>query len=168
MKIKICYFAVLFTVAPKQWNATGTGRWVSQIVVYYLYFSDETESVSAQNSTYSQNSRVFVSRYLGFLREGEGGGCCRGMYVSILNFNSGHFMYWREGHVFFDISLLYLGFSLWLSQFPTHLSCCLLPFHLTVLCCYFKAMWLVRILPQEGLHTVYFSLVVLLVLKSQC
>ena len=93
MKIKICYFAVLFTVAPKQWKATGTGRWVSLIVVYYLYFSDETESVSAQNSTYSQNSRVFVSRYLGFLREGVGGGGCRGMYVSILNFNGGHFMY---------------------------------------------------------------------------
>ena len=64
---------------------------MSLIVVYYLYFSDETESVSAQNSTYSQNSRVFVSRYLGFLREGGGG--CRGMYVSILNFNGGHFMY---------------------------------------------------------------------------
>ena len=79
-------------MAPKQWKATGTGRWVSLIVVYYLYFSDETESVSAQNSTYSQNSRVFVSRYLGFLREGGGGGC-RGMYVSILNFNGGHFMY---------------------------------------------------------------------------
>ena len=76
-------------------------------------------------------------------------------------------MYWREGHVFVDISLLYVGFSLWLSQFPTHLSCCLLPLHLTVLCCYFKAMWLVRILPQQGLHTVYFSLVVLHVLKSQ-
>ena len=91
MKIKICYFAVLFTVGPKQWNATGTGRWVSLIVVYYLYFSDETESVPAKNSTYSQNSRVFVSRYLGFLREGSGG--CRGMYVSILNFNGGHFMY---------------------------------------------------------------------------
>ena len=91
MKIKICYFAVLFTVGPKQWNATGTGRWVSLIVVYYLYFCDETESVLAQNSTYSQNSGVFVSRYLGFLREGGGG--CRGMYVSILNFNGGHFMY---------------------------------------------------------------------------
>ena len=47
---------------------------MSLIVVYYLYFSDETESVSAQNSTYSQTSRVFVSRYLGFLREGEGVG----------------------------------------------------------------------------------------------
>ena len=65
---------------------------MSLIVVYYLYFSDETESVLAQNSTYSQTSRVFVSRYLGFLREG-GGGDCRGMYVSILNFNGGHFMY---------------------------------------------------------------------------
>ena len=64
---------------------------MSLIVVHYLYFSDETESVLAQNSTYSQNSRVFVSRYLGFLREGGGG--CRGMYVSILNFNGGHFMY---------------------------------------------------------------------------
>ena len=60
---------------------------MSLIVVYYLYFSDETESVLAQNSTYGQNSR-----YLGFLREGGPGGC-RGMYVSILNFNGGHFMY---------------------------------------------------------------------------
>ena len=59
---------------------------MSLIVVYYLYFSDETESVLVQNSTYSQNSRVFVSRYLGFLREGGGVGAggCRGMYVSIL------------------------------------------------------------------------------------
>ena len=46
---------------------------MSLIVVHYLYFSDETESVLAQNNTYSQNSRVFVSRYLGFLREGGGG-----------------------------------------------------------------------------------------------
>ena len=92
------------------------------------------------------------------------GGGCRGMYVSILNFNGGHFMYRRGGHVFVDISLLYLGFSF----LPTHLSCYLLPFHLTVLCCYFKAMWLVRILPQEGFHTMYFSLVLVLhVLKSQ-
>ena len=66
---------------------------MSLIVVHYLYFSEETESVLAQNSTYSQNSRVFLSRYLGFLRKGEGGGGCRGMYVSILNFNGGHFMY---------------------------------------------------------------------------
>ena len=64
---------------------------MSLIVVHYLYFSEETESVLAQNSTYSQNSRVFLSRYLGFLREGGGG--CRGMYVSILNFNGGHYMY---------------------------------------------------------------------------
>ena len=42
--------------------------------MYYLYFSDESESVPAQNSTYSQNSRVFVSKYFGFLREGEGVG----------------------------------------------------------------------------------------------
>ena len=83
MKIKICYFAVLFTVAPKQWNATGTGRWVSLIVVYYLYFSDETESVSAQNSTYCQNSRVFVSRYLGFLREEGGGVGAAGVCMSL-------------------------------------------------------------------------------------
>ena len=47
---------------------------MSLIVVYYLYFSDETESLLAQNSTYSQTSRVFVSRYLGFLREAGGGG----------------------------------------------------------------------------------------------
>ena len=60
---------------------------MSLIVVYYLYFSDETDSVLAQNSTCSQNSRVF-----GFLR-GGGGGSWRGMYVSILNFNGGHFMY---------------------------------------------------------------------------
>ena len=65
---------------------------MSLIVVHYLYFSDETESVLAQNSTYSQNSRVFLSRYLGFLRERRGGGC-RSMYVSILNFNGEHFMY---------------------------------------------------------------------------
>ena len=66
---------------------------MSLIVVYYLYFSDETESLLAQNSTYSQTSRVFVSRYLGFLREGGGGGGCGGMYISILNFNGGHFIY---------------------------------------------------------------------------
>ena len=51
---------------------------MSLIVVYYLYFSDETASVLAQNSTYSQNSSVFVSRYLGFLRAGEGGWGLRG------------------------------------------------------------------------------------------
>ena len=70
-------------MAPKQWKATGTGRWVSLIVVYYLYFSDETESVLAQNSTYSQNSRVFVSRYLGFLREEGGGVGAAGVCMSL-------------------------------------------------------------------------------------
>ena len=67
---------------------------MSLIVVHYLYFSDDTESVLAQNSTYSQNSRVLiVSRYLGFLREGGGGWGLQGYYVFILNFNGGHFMY---------------------------------------------------------------------------
>ena len=55
---------------------------MSLIVVYYLYFSDETESLLAQNSTYSQTSRVFVSRYLGFLREGGGGGAA-GVCISL-------------------------------------------------------------------------------------
>ena len=54
---------------------------MSLIVVYYLYFSGETESVLAQNSTYNQNARVFVSRYLGILREGVGAvGVCLSLF----------------------------------------------------------------------------------------
>ena len=54
---------------------------MSLIVVYYLYFSGETESVLAQNNTYSQNARVFVSGYLGFLREGVGAvGVCMSLF----------------------------------------------------------------------------------------
>ena len=56
---------------------------MSLIVVYYLYFSDETESVSAQNSTYSLNSRVFVSRYLDFLREEGRGVGAAGVCMSL-------------------------------------------------------------------------------------
>ena len=72
------------------------------------------------------------------------GGGGRGREVKYsLNFETCRFAYWGEIHVAVDILLLYLRFSLSLSQFePIFVSFVAIS---AVLCCFLKAMSLVSI-----------------------
>ena len=88
---------------------------MSLIVVYYLYFSDETVSVLAQNSTYSQNSRVF-----GFLRGGGGVGVgAAGVDISCIE----------------EEAMSFLIFHCCIWDFPC--DCLSFPPTIRVVCCHF-------------------------------
>ena len=79
---------------------------------------------------------------------GGGGGGGRSTYLPRLKFKSGRSAYWRGGLVAVGILLwLYRGFSSSLSQFWINFISFVV--NLSVLCCYFKATWLIGIWPYQ-------------------